>query len=193
MQVSFCSKYKFISPDKFFELTTLDKDAIEVSGLGYGAQSFKRSMAGDKIYTTYIGSCTAYGLGIEKNADYAALGHYNKDATAINDLVPNLKENMKKGFIIGGKSTCMKDFFEETFAKYKENGVTSTIFWGQNRGGTSVCYDPKEDTVYVSTPTWGEYVDSEESLKSAFDIINIADGDDVYIGDRKVNPLDIMA
>ncbi len=151
--------------------------------------------SGRNIYTIGAGPCTVYGIGINKNSARSALGHHTSVPDKITNALPELEKDRKKGFIIGGCKFPPDAFFQEARAKYKKNDVQTTIFWGQKTGYYSdVCYVPKKDTVYISTTNNYDdrCIDSLERLKQAFQIIEIAKGDKVYIGDKKINSLDIV-
>jgi len=192
MQVSFCSKYKFISTDEFLLRFDFDEGAVMVETNETAETTLE---SGKNICTVGAGPCTVYGIGINKNSPRATLGHYTSVPDKITNALPELEKDRKKGFIIGGWRFPSDAFFEKTKAKYRENNVQTTIFWGQNTDYYSdVCYVPKEDTVYISTTSKydDKYVDNVEHLKRAFQTIEIAKGDKVYIGSKKINSLDIM-
>lgn len=192
MQVSFCSKYKFISTGEFTHRFDCDTEAVKVDSCETAETTAK---SGKNIYTVGAGPCTVYGIGINKNSTRSALGHYAGTPGKIVNVLPELEKGRRKGFIIGGRRSSPDEYFKETEAKYRENKVQTTIFWGQDACHCSdVCYVPKEDAVYISTTSNcdDKYVDGVEYLKRAFQIIKIANGDEVYIGDSKINPLDII-
>lgn len=156
-------------------------DVHKVSEYG-GAYDFPE---GYSAYTQHAGSCVIYGLK-DKNFNSGFLGHYNKYPEILIKVLENNDVNAN-GFMIGGDSYCEDKYYKKTLEVFKTKNIKTTIFYGQNSyiNSTNVFFDIHNDTVYITAP---DKVERPEDIKNLYRDIKIADCDEVYINDEKINP-----
>lgn len=183
--ISFKSKFDFVYLEKYKKiLNELNPKCVETDDIG-------EIFNGGSLCTNSIASCTAYTFTnkIKKNA---IIEHVNKYsfcvAEAINDFI-----NKGKTFIFGGDLSSEWVFFQKDSKKIADAKMPITVFWGQDMGSTSFAYNADNDTCYVykkMMPHWDQRQSpkSIEELKSSYHIINVANGDEVYINGKFVSP-----
>lgn len=183
---SFKSGFEFIANKRFLDLDT--SKAVEVGNDLFG--DCQKIIGGGKIFTTAIGTCTVYGL-TDKVAQNVTLGHYNKAASEVTQFIRYFLPN-GRAFAIGGNSRYgIREFFERDIEKFRDAKIKTTIFWGQNGGYSNVLFNADNDICLIGkniSPMNGNGINSVEDLRSAYDIINIAEGDDVFINGVRIAP-----
>lgn len=181
---SFKSRFEFIPYEGFNAMEAANK-ALEVGHSIYGDCQCIR---GGNIYTKYISSCTAYGL-TEKAEKRAMLGHYNKEAAKKFTQLIKFYADKGRAFAIGGDINEMSEFFEHDIKLFKEKKIPTTIFWGQDGQCSNAWFNADEDTWYIALGGFtSKNIGSIEDIKYAYKIINVADGDEVCINGKYVEP-----
>lgn len=195
----FQSRFEFINFKRFYELTYMkgSKDiAVEVNNLG---ADFKEIAGGGRLFTMGLGSCTAYGL-TAKELKKAILGHYQYSAHEVIEAIKKAAKGIRgkpRAFVIGGDSDALSEFAQEGIKGFRASRIPTTILWGQNYkqhyNWTNLCLDLNEDTCYIFTNAGDSLCDSVaansiEEVKSSFQFIRIAQGDELYIDGKYVPP-----
>lgn len=185
--VSFESKFEFINAEKYSKLLKKYKPQ-EVGNSLIG--DFKEIENGESLFTESIGSCTTYTL-TDKTDKSAIMGHYNKGAYEVTRFIKYFIDK-GKAFIFGGDVHAMDDYFKKDSKEFINAKIPTTVFWGQNSGSTNILYNSDNDTCYIykKIGDWrsDEVPNSVESLKNAYKVINVANGDEVYVNDKFINP-----
>lgn len=181
-QISFKSKYKFVPQQALRDFVeTSDKQIKQVSNLG-SSYAFIRE---DRLaYTDSAASCVIYGLN-DTQSRSGILAHYNKYPTMILDVLRNLNDIKCRGFMVGGKRDCEDVFYKKALEEYNKKDIKTTIFYGQNRvvDTSDVLFDRPNDTVYIGT---SEKFENLEDIKRYYNVVKVADGDEIYIKDKKI-------
>lgn len=150
---------------------------------------------GENIRTGGVATCIAGGAG---NAQEGCLFHYCiPERKELDDIYQNFKElksiDEKTGaFITGGWGsfglpTISKKYFDIVMDRIKEFKDRTTIIWGQkDMGGTNVHYSNEGDGVWTICH-FGDKINSLEDLKKVYEIIQIADSDELWIGGKKID------
>lgn len=190
-KISFASKINICNHSKFREIIKDRQNMKKVIMADmYGetdGQADGHTDGTKKLYTIGIGSCTCYGI-VNPNDKTADLFHYNHEPILL-EACTKEKEN-KRGFILGGCFEGINKYFKDALKFFK--GMQTSILWGQKNCYTSTCYDPQDDIWYVNVKKDdNSKIKDAEDLRRNFDIINIADGDELFINDKKVDPAEV--
>lgn len=183
-KISFKSRYEFVNINKLLE-HSMAKGTVEV-----GMDEFKKISSGGNIFTMCLGPCTAHGL-TNKKLKEASVGHFSFFANGIKKTIDAAIEKVRS-FVIGGDINFLSEFFENDIEVYR-NKIPTTIFWGQEKGSSNLLYNADKDICYIYKSMdehygEGEFVDSVEKLKKAYKIINVAEGDELCINGKIVDP-----
>lgn len=181
-QINFQSKYKFVPKRALRDFVeTSDKQIKQVSNLG----SSYAFIGGDRLaYTDSAASCVIYGLN-DAQSKSGILGHYNQYPTIIFDVLRNVNDIKGRGFMVGGNRDCEEVFYKKALEEYNKKDIKTTIFYGQNRAldTSDVLFDRPNDTVYIGT---SEKLENLEDIKRYYNVVKVADGDEIYIKDKKI-------
>lgn len=181
-QINFQSKYKFVPKRALRDFVeTSDKPIKQVSNLG----SSYAFIGGDRLaYTDSAASCVIYGLN-DAQSESGILGHYNQYPTIIFDVLRNVNDIKGRGFMVGGNRDCEEVFYKKALEEYNKKDIKTTIFYGQNRAldTSDVLFDRPNDTVYIGT---SEKLENLEDIKRYYNVVKVADGDEIYIKDKKI-------
>lgn len=146
---------------------------------------------GDSIGTLGLATCIGGGI---TNRNTCYVFHYSSPGKAqlcsIDEKIKILeRENEKPGiFITGGYYPwyLSKIYFDRVMDKIKEYKDNTTIIWVQkNLESTSIHYDVKKDTWTLAN--YDADINSLEDLKKVYEIVKIADGDELWLGGKKVD------
>lgn len=148
------------------------------------------------ISSVYASSCMIGGVLLDRVNEFLMFHHTDpvtKNGNTMELLLDVLKKDGEKlkGLIVGGQENYFgEDHFINLIKFFKNNGVQSSILWGQPDGQTSsVVYDGDEHTWHVFTLSEGNenVIHSAEDIKEHYTIINIHPEDEVYIGDVHID------
>ena len=147
------------------------------------------TIKGKDLYTLRAATCLAGGATNQKDC---FMFHYCEPTTAevgdVCDKFESLSRDDKKanalitaGFADGASS---KRYYDKFMNRFKPTNIEPSILWGQENGDTSVHYSAEKDT-------WTLYCDKEkinsfDDLKKAYKIVKIADGDELWINNKKI-------
>ncbi len=201
--ISFQSKIKFVPYQTF-----LEKELLPVVDCHKPVEPFRLSFIKDSdFWTGDIRTCTAGGI-IDDNG---ALGFHLFDCV---ENVNNAGESMpkiidysngqnKSALLIGAKKLPTRCNSVPLFNKVRsivERFVTPSIFGvhKNNYAESNIAYEKALDTWFVNTPlpkypTYmpnEPFVDSLETLLSAFKEIKIAPQDTLFIGEKQITKKD---
>ena len=157
----------------------------------------------DEFRTANVRTCTGGGIIDLKNSGSSGF-HYYDDKTNYNNIVDFLKKlfevnkNPDSAFVIGGKNLLHNEYslpimntILEIF-KLKIPKVTYFCEHGFPYSETDFHYSRKDDTLTICsmfrspTELTEHHVSSPEDLKKCYKRIHIADGDELYINEKKV-------
>ena len=87
--------------------------------------------------------------------------------------------------MVGGNRDCEEVFYKKALEEYNKKDIKTTIFYGQNRAldTSDVLFDRPNDTVYIGT---SEKLENLEDIKRYYNVVKVADGDEIYIKDKKI-------
>lgn len=190
-QIHFGTKYKFFSKNELSRLIqTKEQEYIRKSPHDtvikyvndYGSDYVyinKNRMA----YSPNASSCVIYGISIPE-IENGILGHYNKYPKEILESIRAITCKCK-AFIIGGDRDCEEIFYKTTLKECEKANIETSVFYGQNglMPSTDVLFDRPNDIVYVAP---SEKISNINDLKAYYYDIKVANGDEIYIRDRKI-------
>jgi hypothetical protein len=205
--LSFTSKIKFVSDEEFKNRTA--GESRDWSNRLYIGDPWDDVVVGSHALTEDIYGCNAGGLSNTISKD-VVMFHFKPAAVKYSqdrfqDKIRNALSQMGQytdklgGLIIGGKIAASGDFnyensktlsqkLEELFGSVK---ASVTKFWGQTRSDayTNIFYSGEEDVWYVNHKNGP--IHSADDIKNAYFTIEVADQDEVYIGEQKIDKFDL--
>ena len=195
--VSFKSKIKFVHNIDFL------KNQNKGCYIGY-THSEPNVLKCEKFYTNAIRTCTGGGLVSSKEG---CLGFHiwddivnkkNFDKIAI--LMIRFLKTPERGLLICSKDLKDNIYSLEQFKRFKDflsKRVPKLTIFEKHKHDCSqshISYSLKDDTWLIAS----DYLDNEtdeycwvnsiESLRKAFETIKIAEGDELYIGEKRILP-----
>lgn len=195
-EISFKQNIRFVDAKTFREMVSKGAKYIECSDTA--------SCIKGKSFVTYgIMSCTAGGF---RNAGRKAFGfHYYDCCKGLKHIENNCTKlynairRPTSGLLIGGKHIACARYSIPIFSKMEKffSGRIKnlSIFREHSHydGETSFTYDSKTDTWGILAQ-WGDsnFVKTTKDLKNFYKEIIIANGDRVFIGDKEIDPKEIM-
>ena len=150
---------------------------------------------GKKIYTESVSPCISGGSGTSICNGEGFIFHFllpgKKSLDNIYKNIIKVKQldNKPRFFITGGHKNdpTSKRSFSALIERIKEFKERTSIIWGQKDSGTNnINYSSIDDTWTIFHE--GTHIKKFEDLKNAFEKIYIADGDELWIGDTKIDP-----
>lgn len=144
---------------------------------------------GKDIYTLGAATCIA---GSATNQKDSYMFHYceptNSNIEEICDKFESLNQKDKKAHVLitGGfaPGNLSRSYFEKFMKIFKKTNLQHSILWGQKNGSTSLHYSVKNDTWAVYNED--ENINSLEELKKTYEVVKIADCDELWIEDKRV-------
>lgn len=178
------TKFKFLNNVcEFNSLVDKNVPKLEVSNGIWG--DYKVTTKAEDIFTAGIGSCTTYTLKQNNMLD-TIMGHYNKGAQEVTRFIEYFKDK-GRAFILGGSFHHLDKFFKADFQDFKKAGIPTTTFWGQNGSCSDIYYQTADETLDIYNSSRNK-ITTPEDIKREFNIINITKGDQVFIGNKEIDP-----
>lgn len=197
--ISFKSKIKFVHNIDFL------KNYSRGTNIGY-THCEPNVLKSDVFYTKSIRTCTGGGLVTPQKG---CLGFHiwddmvnKKNFEKIAHSIIRWLNPAERGLLIGAKALKGSDYSIEQFKRFKEflsKHVPNLSIFEKHQHECSqshISYSLKDDTWFIASDfldnVTGEYyqVNNLETLRKAFENIKIAKGDELYIGEMKINPKD---
>jgi len=186
-QISFTSRIKFIPLYEFDNLIDSKKFTfVRMNG---------RPIQGENVGTKALATCIGGGIYNNRGVmvfHYSDECKYNKHYFL--EGINKLKSADKlRGIIVGGYkeiSITTFNFFKNLFDELK---IKPTIIYGQQNSTnfeiTDIAYSTKEDTWFLNSSNVlyrKNKINSPLDLPDYFSFIHIADGDQLFINDKKL-------
>lgn len=200
--IAFSSKINFVSYDDFDNRVTKNDKGFVSSW-----RSLPSSVEGDEFYSVQLRTCT--GGGIVDTGKKVVGFHFYDNQENLDNADKNVEDlfekapNAERGVVIGGKdlprAECSLPQFEKIKDKFLEKLKAVSIFQTHSYADSETNYhysvDDDEWTINTQFSVLPGHpkvhdVDTFEKLKSAFDKIFIADGDELLIQDMPVRKED---
>lgn len=190
-KIAFGTKYKFIPMNDIWRMMKDNEEtAVELFNNMPGGH-YEIVDNASRIYTQSVGPCFVPGINKLESGN-SGMGHYSNYGTS--DFSKYLKYTGKNSntLAIGGFTDFMKNFFDSFINLAIEKKIPTTAFVGQTSGNTHLFWDIPEDTLYLSKQfsngDWRSMrqVDTIDKLRNAYHVINVPEGNELYINDKFV-------